>query len=78
MIRKIFTSLFVAAVAVTAVNAQFIVEKNDSTIVNIDGNLKFENPAQGTWSVSGIDVANIRYIKRAMLPVQLNQQAVAQ
>lgn len=37
MIRKIFTSLFVAAVAVTAVNAQFIVEKNDSTIVNIDG-----------------------------------------
>ena len=77
MLRKILYAVLMVAFAVVSVNAQFIVVKSDSTIVNVDGNLKI-TPTQGGWDIGGVDVTNVLNIQRAMLPAMLNEQAIAQ
>ena len=78
MFRKIYYAIILALFAAFSVQAQFIVKTVDEMITHVDGNATFNQSSEGAWSVAGIDIANVTSISRAMLPVVLDTQAVAQ
>ncbi len=78
MKRRILNTIVLAVFMAATVQAQFIIEQNNDTIINVEENVTFKQEAGNAWSVMGVDVANVKSISRAMLPVQLSIQQVAQ
>lgn len=78
MIRKIIHAILIAVFFATTIQAQFIVETLDNKITHLDGNASFSSQTDGDWSIGGIELSNILSIKRAMLPVMMKYQPVAQ
>lgn len=78
MIQRILYTIILAVFMTLTAQAQFIVKTADNMITHVDGNAAFTATEDGSWKIADIDISNIISIKRAMLPVELNQQAMAQ
>lgn len=78
MIRKIVYTIIIAVFTMLATQAQFIVTTNDEQVTHIDGNAKFTPTDDNGWKIGNIEIQNVLSIERAMLPVALNQQVMAQ
>lgn len=76
--RKLITLLVAAALSPVGMDAQFVVEKNDNSQTAINGNVRFEQAADESWSVAGIGLSEVKSISRVKRegPVELDREAV--
>lgn len=45
-------------------NAQFVVEKNDDTKATINGNVRFEQGSDNSWSIGGTNLSEVKSLSR--------------
>lgn len=76
MHKRLLNIALMLTVACSAVNAQFLIHTKEGRKQNVEGNLQFQE-SQQSWTIDGVDIADIAEVTRSMPLTVLQHQAYA-